>query len=171
MLADFNLFSLEYICMHMREVDRVEVFGMQHHDSALQLAHEASYLIKNKGRGIIGWSERTRLPAAVGAFTEDWPGAWSVWMFGTDDFKDCAVEMLRWFRKEANDILTVCKGRRLQCDSRFDHEEAHKMLRALGAVPEVTLRKYGKDGADYIRFVWFNGENDAVLKPHFTRAA
>ena len=96
---------------------------------------------------------------------------WSVWMFGTDDFKDCAVELIRWFRREVNDILTTCQGHRLQCDSRFDHEEAHRMIKALGAIEECRLRKYGKDGADYIRFVWFRGENDAVLKPHYVRAA
>lgn len=155
----------------MREIDRVEVFGTLPHDSPLQLAYEAAYLVRNKGRSRIGWSAKTGRPAAIAAFTEDWPGLWSVWMFGTDDFKDVAIDLLRWFRKEANEILGVCEGRRLQCDSRFDHDEAHKMLKALGAVEEFRLRKYGKDGSDYIRFVWFNGENDAVLKPHYVRAA
>lgn len=171
MLTEFTLPSFEYICLNMRECDRTEVFGMQHHESPMQLAYDAAHVIRNKGRSRIAWSERTNKPAAFGAFTEDWPGLWSVWMFGTDDFKDCAIELLRWFRKEANDILTVCNGHRLQCDSRADHDEAHKMLKALGAIEEVRLRRYGKDGADYIRFVWLNGENDAVLKPHFTRAA
>lgn len=171
MLTEFNLYSFEYICLNMREVDRVEVFGMLHHNSPLQLAYEYAYVIRNKGRSRIAWSERTKKPAGFAAFTEDWPGMWSVWMFGTDDFKDSAVELLRWFRKEANDILSVCQGRRLQCDSRFDHEEAHKMLKAFGAVEESRLRGYGKDGSDYIRFVWINGENDAVLKPHYVRAA
>lgn len=171
MLTEFNLGSFEYICLNMREVDRVEVFGMLHNESPLQLAYEYAHVIRNKGRSRIGWSDRTGKPAAFGALTEDWPGMWSVWMFGTDDFKDCAADLIRWFRREAADILTVCNGRRLQCDSRFDHAEAHKMLKALGAVEEVRLRSYGKDGADYIRFVWFKGENDQVLRPGFTRAA
>jgi len=171
MLTEFNSSAFEFICLNMRETDKVEVFGMLAHDSPLQLAHEASYLIRNKGRSRIGWSDRTKRPAAMAAFTEDWPGMWSVWMFGTDDFKDCAIELVRWFRHEAKDILTVCKGHRLQCDSRYDHEEAHRMIKAFGAIEESRLRAYGKDGADYIRFVWLNGENDAVLKPHFTRAA
>lgn len=171
MLTEFNLASFEYICLNMREVDAVEIYGMLHHDSPLQMAYEYAHVIRNKGRSRIGWSDRTRKPAAFGALTEDWPGVWSVWMFGTDDFKDCAVEFLRWFRKEANDILDTCKGHRLQCDSRWDHDEAHAMIKALGAVEEVRLRKYGRDGADYIRFVWIRGENDAVLKPHYVRAA
>lgn len=169
MLTEFNLYAFEFICINMRESDRTEVFGILPHDSPLQLAYEAAHLIRNKGRGRIAWHDGK--PAAVAALTEDHPGTWTAWMFGTDDFKACAVELLRWFRKEANEILTVCEGRRLHADSRFDHHEAHKMLKALGAVEEVTLRKYGKDGADYIRFVWFNGENDAVLKPHYVRAA
>lgn len=163
MLTEFTLGAYEYIILNMREVDRVEVFGMLHHDSALQMAHETAFLIRNKGRSTIAWHDGR--PAAMGALTEDWPGMWSVWMFGTDDFRNCAVELIKWFRREASDILTVCQGRRLQCDSRFDHDEAHKMLRALGAREEVRLRAYGKDGSDYIRFVWLRGENDAVLRP------
>lgn len=171
MLTEFNFPAFEYICLNMREIDATEIFAVQHHDSPLQLAYEAAYAIRNKGRSTIAWSERSGRPAAVAVFTEQHPGVWEVWMFGTDDFKDCAVELLRWFRKTANEILSVSKGHRLQCDSRIDHDEAHKMLRAFGAIEECRLKAYGKDGSDYIRFVWFAGENDAVLKPHFTRAA
>ena len=170
MLTEFNEHALEFVVLNMRERDRVEIFNMRPHDSPLQLVQEIK-IASTGHRRTMAWSDRTKRPAAFGAFTESWPGLWDVWMFGTDDFKDCAVEMLRWFRREANDVLQHCKGHRLQCDSRFDHDEAHKMIKALGAIEEVRLRRYGKDGSDYIRFVWFNGENDAVLKPHFTRAA
>lgn len=170
MLTEFNVHALEYIVLNMRERDRVEIYNMRPHDSPLQLVQEIK-LASDGHRRVIAWSDRTKRPAGFGTFIEQWIGVWDVGMFGTDDFKDTAIELLRWFRRTANDVLAHHQGHRLQCDSRFDHEEAHRMIRALGGIEEVRLRKYGKDGSDYIRFVWFNGENDAVLRPHFTRAA
>lgn len=169
MLTDLEYTPLEYVCMRMRETDKREIYALRPHDNALQLACEAHALIRNSGRGMVGWANGR--PAAVCAFTESWPGMWEVWMFGTDDFKNCAIEMLRWFRKEANVILSERLGRRLQCDSAAYHEEAHKMIKALGGLEECRFRAYGKHGDDFIRFVWLNGENDAVLRPKFTRAA
>lgn len=170
MITDISHADIEFICLNMRAVDRAEIYAMRPHDSPVRLAWESYHHILNNGRGRIAWAKGR--PAAVAAFTEDWPGVWSVWMFGTDDFRAAAVPLLRWFRKEANEILSVCNGHRLQCDSRCGHDEAHKMIQALGGIPEgPAMRKFGKDGSDFQRFVWINGENDAVLKPHYTRAA
>lgn len=167
MLTDIDYLALEYVVLNMREQDRREIYALRPHDNPLQLAMEAHAVIRNQGRGRISWINGR--PAAVAAFTEDWSGVWSVWMFGTEDFKAAAIPLLRWVRTEANEILTVCKGHRLHCDSHAECFEAHKMIKAMGAVPEFTMRKYGKDGSDFIRFVWLNGENDAVLKPHYVR--
>lgn len=170
MLTDYTEAALEFVVLNMRERDEIEIYNTRPHNSPLQLVKEVAMMTTGHRR-TLAWSDRTKRPAGFAAFTENWPGVWDIWMFGTDDFKDCAVELIRWFRREAVDILTHCKGHRLQCDSREDHDDAHKMLKAFGAVEEVRLRRYGKDGSDYIRFVWFRDENDAVLKPHFTRAA
>ncbi len=169
-LADLDLMSMEFLAYNMRERDRVEIFGLVDHDNPWRFAWDAHHLVLNKGRGKVAWFNGK--PAAMAAFVEERPGVWQVWMCGTDDFKAAAMPLLRWFRKEANDILGVCKGHRLQCDSRADYEEAHKMIKAMGGIEEgPPMRRYGKDGADYQRFVWFNGENDAVLKPGYIRAA
>lgn len=169
MLLPVDVTAIEYLAFNMREQDRVEVFGMRPYDNPIRLAWDANQMILNTGRGTIAWAKGK--PAGLAAFTSNWPGVWDAWMFGTDEFKHVAVELIRWLRRTGNDILSVCEGHRLQCDCRVGHDEAHKMILSLGAVPEVTLRKYGKDGADYIRYVWLKGENDAVLRPHFTRAA
>ena len=167
MLTDLTLMDMDYICLHMRERDKQEIFGLRPHNSPIRLSWEAYHYIINHGRGKIAWHREK--PAAFAAFTEQWPGVWDVWMAGTEDFEAACVPLLRWFRKEANDILTVCNGHRLQCDSRADYERAHKLIETFGGKRECVFRKFGKDGADYIRFVWYNGENDAVLKPGFGR--
>lgn len=168
-LTDIDYFSLEYVCMNMREEDKREIFALRAHDSPLQLAAEAHAAIKNLGRGRLGWWQGR--PVAACAFTESWPGCWEIWMFGTSDFKNVAIEMVRWFRKEANDILSICAGRRLQCDSMATHEEAHKLIKAAGGIEEARFHAYGKGGEDFIRFTWRPGVNDAILRPNFVRVA
>jgi hypothetical protein len=168
-LTEPTFVDVLYICTRLRDCDAKEVFGMCQHDNGSRLAYEAHAMIINTGRGRIAW-HRGR-PAALAAFTESWPGNWEIWMFGTDDFKSVAIPLLRWFRKEANDILTVCKGNRLQCASHIDQTDAHRMIESLGGVLECEMPGWGKDGSTYLRYRWLPGENDAVLKPHYTRAA
>lgn len=169
MLSDINLYDLEYICLHMREQDRIEVLGLQSHDSPLRLAYEATHYIRNNGRAQIAWYKGR--PAALFAFVETRSGVWEVWMFGTDDFRNVALDLMRWCRKTANDILSNAKGHRLQAMSRAGYDEAHKLIRAMGGVEECTHRRFGKDGSDYVCFAWLNGVNDAVLRPHYKKGA
>lgn len=170
MLTELDLISTEYICLNMREADRRELLAQRAHDSAIHFAWEAYHGIKANGRGRIAWHKSK--PAALAALTEIWPGRFQVWMFGTDDFKAAAIPLLRWFRKEAADILTVVKANRLDCDSIADHHEAHAMIEAMGGVKDgPVMRRYGKNGEDFQRYVWLNGENDAVIKPGYVRAA
>jgi hypothetical protein len=168
-LTDIDYTALEFVIMRMRDCDKEEIYALRDHDNPLQLAMEAHYAIRNKGRGRISWVNGR--PAALAAFTEEWPGVWYVWMFGTEDFRAAAIPLLRWVRKEANDILSICAGHRLHCDSMVGHDEAHKMIKAMGGLPEgAPMRRLGKHGEDFQRFVWLKGENEAVLKPHYVRA-
>lgn len=168
MLTDIDILSVEYICLNMREDDKREILAMRPHDSQVMLAWEAYHMIRNNGRGRIAWHDGR--PAALAAFTEAWPGHWNVWMFGTKDFRAAAVPLIRWIRDEAREILSVCKGLRLECDSIADHDEAHKMIRALGGKAESEMRNYGKGGETFIKFVWLPNVNDAVLSRHYVRA-
>lgn len=168
MLTDVDYFSIEYIVCNMRESDAIEIFALQDHDSRLRLAAEATYAIRNKGRGKIAWHKGR--PAAVAAFVEIRTGVWEVWSFGTDDYTACVFTLMRWLRETARDIIATRQAHRLQCHSRFDHHEAHKLIRAMGAVPEgPPLRAFGKDGSDYQAFVWWPNVNDQILQRHYKR--
>lgn len=169
MLSEPTLPDLEFICLNMRDVDKREIMNLLPFDSPIMLASVADSLIRNQGRGRISWAKGR--PCAVAAFTEARPGVWEITMFGTDDFKAGLIPLMKWFRTEANDILTVCKGHRLQCDSRAEHHEAHKLIRAMGGKEEgPPMLAYGKDGGSYQRFVWLNGRDDAILRPHYVQA-
>lgn len=163
-LSEVTRPALEYICLNMRQCDVDEIMNIVPHDSRVRLAQEAHWLITNHGRGRVAWHEAR--PAAVIFLTEDRPGVWEIGMFGTDQFKAVAFECMRWARKEIPTLIgEPLHGKRLQCDSRVGHEDAHKFLRALGAQPEgPPMRCYGKDGGSYQRYVWIAGEDDHVLR-------
>jgi hypothetical protein len=164
-----TLHALQDICQRMREVDKVEIYGMMPHDSWYVLSWDAYALITNKGRGRVAWWQGR--PAGLCAFTEMHPGVWNAWMFGTDDFRNVVVDLVRWGRREVRDILAVSRGHRCQCDSRAGHDQAHRLLKALGARQEgPPMKGYGKDGSDYLRFVWLRETDSAVLEPGFVRA-
>jgi hypothetical protein len=161
-LTDLTYSALEFIALNLREQDRIEIFGVLEHDSPLQLAFEAHYLLKNKGRSAIAWHKGR--PAAWIGLVEHRPRVWDVTMGGTDDLKHVALEIMRWCRTTIPELVKPPhNGRRLQCDSRVGHDEAHKFIRALGGREESTMRHYGKDGSSYIRFVWIYGENGTLI--------
>tara|TARA_R110000772_G_scaffold235432_1_gene347072 strand:- start:216 stop:731 length:516 start_codon:yes stop_codon:yes gene_type:complete len=165
MLTSLTFGEVYHVVCNMREKDAVEIYNLRPHDNELQLAYEAHHLIANSGRGVCSWHRGK--PAAVAAFTESWPGCWEVWMFGTEDFAQAVWPLLKWVRTEAKSLIDDCGANRLQCDSRADYLESHKLIQGLGGTQEAYLRRYGKDGSDYIRFSWINGECDAVLEAGF----
>lgn len=168
-LTKLNWHDLFPVCLNMRESDAREVYGLLPHNNPYRLSFEAATHINSKGRGVIAW--HLGQPVAMAAFVEDCPGVWQVYMFGTDKFDRVVVDLMRWVREEARDILSHVAGHRLSCESRADHTEAHKLIRALGGREEATLRRRGKDGADYKIFVWLAGEHEEPLKKHMTRVA
>lgn len=162
-VAEVTLPALQYVCLNLRQIDADEIYNMRSHDSWYRLAWEAYSMIKAEGRGVIAYVGAK--PAAVCAFRETHTGLWEVMMFGTDELPKVAVMLMSWARRQIKDLVANHGGQRLQCDSRMGHDEAHKMLRALGAVEEgPPMVCFGKDGSSYQRFVWIWGRNSQVAE-------
>lgn len=156
-----TLSACTYICHHMRDVDRAEVYGMSPEQNWYKLGALVWTMMRDHGRGVVAWHDGK--PAALCGFVERWPGMWEIMMFGTDDLTKVAIPLMQWARRQIPDIIENHGGRRLQCDSRVGHDEAHKMLQALGAVKEgAPMPEYGTDGSAYQRFVWIAGVNDSI---------
>lgn len=151
--------AIDYIAMHMRDEDWNEIVNLLDHDSRIQFGWQAYMLMTTRGRGRVVWHDRK--PAIGVAFIEHRPGLWDVQMYGTDDFRFAAKHALRWIRDTLPDLRDNLGGRRLQADSHIDHVEAHRFMRMLGARQEgEPMRKFGKDGSSYLRFVWIDDETD-----------
>lgn len=161
-LADLDQHSVEYVCLRLRSADRMEVLGLAEHNSPVRLGYEVLTTLRNHGRGRVAWHAGE--PAAVIGFAEYRPGVWQAVLLGTDQFPAVARDCLRWFRATARELRDTLGARRVQVDSHIDHGDAHKFLRALGAVPEgPPMQQYGKNGDAYQRFVWFAHQNDQFI--------
>jgi hypothetical protein len=162
-ITDLDVTSVEYVCINLRHMDRLEVLNLADHDSSVRLAQEVYFTLRNQGRGRIVWHDGK--PAAIVGFAEFRKGVWQAILLGTDDFRAVAKDALKWFRITGQEIRDVLGARRVQCDSHINHWEAHRFLRALGAQQEgPPMLAYGKDGSAFIRFVWFARQNDQWLK-------
>jgi hypothetical protein len=150
-LTPITLTAVEYVCLNMREIDRAEVFGMRAHDDALILARE---IVAVAPYGKVGVAAHEGRPAAIVGVTPLWPGVWSAWAFGTDEWDRVAIELTRYALRVLRPFILERGAHRMQCESRIDHVEAHRWLELLGARPESILRRYGRDGSDYVQFAW-----------------
>ena len=124
---------------------------MRGHDNPLLLAHEV-LSAATLGRAAIAFSEQR--PAAICGATPLWPGTYTIWAFGTDAWADVAVDIARYALRTLKPWLLRRGAHRVQCESRFDHADAHALLERFGAVREGVLRSYGRDGADYFIYSW-----------------
>ncbi|MGE0233246.1 MAG: hypothetical protein AB7S46_15815, partial [Flavobacteriaceae bacterium] len=128
-----------------------EIFGMRGHDNPMLLAHEV-LAAATRGRSADAFSDRK--PAAICGATPLWPGAFTIWAFGTNDWPQAAVDIARYALKDLKPWLLARGAHRVQCESRFDHTDAHALLERFGAVREAVLKSYGRDGADYFLYAW-----------------
>ena len=162
-MTPIDIYALTSICLNMREQDKAEIYALRPHDNPLRLAAEAYTVLTHHGRGKIAWHKGQ--PAAVMGFYARWPGCWEAVSFGTEHYKSAGIDLMRYGRELARDILSELGANRLQADSRADNLQAHAFIRALGGKPEGTMKHYGKDGSDYIRFVWITEtEGKLVMK-------
>lgn len=151
LLQPISFAAVEYLCLNMRARDGAEIFGMRPHDNPLLLAHEV-LAAAVRGRAQIAF--HAGRPAAIVGVTSMWPRVWTIWAFGTDAWREVAVDVARHARNDLKPWLLKRGAHRVQCESRFDHVEAHALLERFGAVREAVLKSYGRDGADYFLYAW-----------------
>lgn len=136
-----------FVVENMRAIDRREIYPLQAVESAGMIA------------AFVEQSEAWRVfyhgssPAAVMGACELRSGVWSVFCFGTDDWRHVVVSVTRWARARLRPWLQD-RAHRIEAHSHVEHVEAHRWLEGFGAVREATLRGFGKDGSDYHVYSW-----------------
>lgn len=149
MYAKPSLTELKYVCQHMRERSREEMYLRWPNDDPLDLAY--SYFQKNDFMWVGYYDGK---PAAIIGGYPVGPQAWTLFGFGTDDYE----KILRTVTKHAiRFMMPAIKATGAEiagCISPVDHIETHRWLEWLGAVEDQILPGYGKNGEDCILFAW-----------------
>lgn len=166
-MIPISLTAVEYLCVNMREIDQREIYGIRWHDNPLLLAREV-VIASTYGKAAI--ATYNGKPCGIMGISPMWPGVWSVWSFGTDDWSKAVLELSRYGKKVLEPFVRVRGAHRVQCESRIDHHEAHRWLQAMGAKADGILQGYGRDGSDYLMFSWSKDYNVLFKTPKDARA-
>lgn len=148
-LADVN-----WICHHLRDWDRKEIFAARWSDDPDDMAIDTMTWLRGQ-YVFVARNRDTEMPVALVGARQRWPGVWSPWMFATDDFGAIALPLTRWCKTRMIPELKSLGMRRADCMSIEGHDEAHRWMTMLGAkmLPQ-PYTNYGKDGETFYCFVW-----------------
>jgi hypothetical protein len=147
-LRKLNLLDVAYVCRHMRAADAHEIFATRRTDDPDALAVE---IIRYWGpMGFVAVDGE--LPVALFGATETWPGVWTAWMMATDEFPSVALGLTKFVKRRMIPELIGMGAFRGEARSVDGHTEAHRWLRVLGGVEEARLRRYGRNGEDFLVF-------------------
>lgn len=150
-IVPLRLEPLIHIAERMREWDRRECFAMYWSDDPKEFA---AWVASINVFAFIAYAKDGEPVAALGA-VECWPGTWQPWAFGTERFNEVALGLTRFVRREMIPALARLGWRTAECFSMAGHEESHRWLGIIGAVRDREVPSYGKNGEDFVRFVWY----------------
>jgi len=139
-----------HVAMNMRERDKEEIYNVRAEPNPFLLMND---VMAQASFSWVAWAGER--PCAVFGGAPIHPGVWSMFMFGTDEMtRRIVAEMSRFALDHVVPTLFEKLGaHRLQCDSHWRHEEAHRWLKRLGARRESIREGFGKDGSDYFHYV------------------
>lgn len=148
------------VAENLRESDRAELFATIFGDDPKTLATRAV------ASGGFRWGAYLDgEPVALIGAMPLWPRVWQAWAYGTDDWPKVALTLTRHVRNFMLPALLRSGAHRVQAASLGTHTSAHAWLKKLGARPECRLANYGKNGEDFVNFVWTRKTAKRAIRP------
>lgn len=144
-----DLLALSVITRKLRAADRDECFSLSWDDSPDTLAQRTYQAGPFQW---IAWLDGAPV-ASIGAHA-NWPGVWTCWAFGTDQWNKAALTLTKHVRRVMMPALYASDVNRLQCHAMAEHTRARAWLRMLGANEGEPLDFYGKSGQTYHCYWW-----------------
>ena len=152
--------GLRHVVMHMRERDAAEIF-------ALRWDEDRDALIQGTlpHMGAMCWIwERDGVPVSVQGVQCLRPGVWQVFAYGTDVWPHVVLDMTRHSRRFIMPALLRVGFHRAECRALLDHVDSRKWIVSLGAHEEAILKRYGRDGEDFVLYTWGPEDVQRVCK-------
>lgn len=142
--------AVHFLIARMRQEDRDEIFALRWDDDDDALANE-----------VMGYSgEMTRVwvvdgqPASILGTHPTRPGVWRCWGFGTEQWPLVVASMTRHIRRFIVPALLRGGVHRIECIAAASHASARKWLESCGGVLEGTQHGLGRNGEDYVTYVY-----------------
>ena len=89
---------------------------------------------------------------AVGGIVPLWDGCGEIWAIPTKRAKEKGVALGRHLKRTLDIVSKDLGMRRVQASVKVGYREAHKLVQLFGMQEEGLMKKYGPDGADYVRY-------------------
>lgn len=138
-----------WVLLNLRKRDQEEIFATRKNSDAAALARDLRVM------GGYRWGAYLDgAPIAMIGMVERWPGVWSMWAFGTDDWPRAIIALTRLARWTMLTTIHKAGFHRADCLALETHDDARKWLTALGAEHETTLDKWGKNGENFVVYRW-----------------
>lgn len=147
------------IAHNLRARDREELFATRYGDDPADIARDATLT------GAFRWGaylDGTPV-AALGAFPR-WPGVWTAWAYGTDDWPKVIRLLTRHARNFMLPALYRAGVHRVDACAMESHTDARLWLEYLGAEPKEVLDKWGRNGETFVNYVWTRQQTKALLQ-------
>lgn len=135
-----------HVCNNLRAADAQEIFSQCNHDSISLLADE---IFRNWGDSWVAYTPSGN-PAALFGALRMWPGVWSAWLIGTDEFPKVGLSITKFIHREMIPMLKAAGCHRCEARSMAGYTWSHEWLESLGAIEEATLKGYGKGKEDFL---------------------
>ena len=99
----------------------------------------------------IAFTDRGKI-IAVGGVVPLWDGVGEAWLLPTKHMAGYEVALARNFKRTIARAFTDLKMRRVQAAVKVGFDKAHRLVRFLDMEEEGLMKKYGPEGADYVRY-------------------
>jgi hypothetical protein len=142
--------AIAYVCRHMRQRDQKEIFATRWDGNPEAMAVSVGMT------GAMTWCVWVDgKPAALFGATPRWPGVWSVWAFGTDDWPKAVRTVTKQIRRFLVPALRNNPGvHRVDCFALAEYTETGRWLQSFGLEPANTLDSWGKHGETFVLYTW-----------------
>lgn len=156
--------ALRHITANLRQSDRDEILATMWTSNPDELVDRVMWCPQ------AGWiATLDGEPVAAVGVNPIWPGVWSGWAFGTDDFRKVGRLLTRHIRRFIIPMLLRDGAHRCEALTIEGHDEAHRWLESFGFTREATHPERGRNRETFHTYAARRREVEDVLKPRHER--
>jgi L-amino acid N-acyltransferase YncA len=142
--------ALEAVAENLRESDVREFLAISPLSTREDLADDLIARYRDRYDTFAAWLDHE--PVAFGAMIETGPDTISAGFFATEAFREAAMPVAKFVRYRL--FPAYAKIFRIECVIMEGYEMALRFARTLGFKEAGKLPAFGKDGENFVRFVW-----------------